>query len=140
MAASSIEELRGLKLSQRKAEYVHGVSKGVASGELDLEGLRGLPAAEVVERLTAIRGVGPWTAHWLLIGALGEPDGFPSGDLALQRTMGTLVGDGAPMAAAEALAYSERWSPHRSYVTTYLFAAARAARWREELSTKDTKG
>ncbi len=130
VASASVEELRGLKLSQRKAEYVHGVSKGVASGELDLEGLRGLPAGEVVERLTAIRGVGPWTAHWLLIGALGEPDGFPSGDLALQRTMGTLVGDGTPMAAGEALAYSERWSPHRSYVTTYLFAAARAARWR----------
>lgn len=132
IAASSVEELRGLKLSQRKAEYVHGVSTRVASGELDLEGLRGLPADEVVERLTAIRGVGPWTAHWLLIGALGEPDGFPSGDLALQRTMGTLVGDGTPMAAGEALAYSERWSPHRSYVTTYLFAAGRAARWRGE--------
>ncbi len=131
VASASVEDLRALKLSQRKAEYVLGVAQRVASGELDLEGLRGLPAGEVVERLTAIRGVGPWTAHWLLIGALGEPDGFPSGDLALQRTMGTLVGDGAPMAAGEALAYSERWSPHRSYVTTYLFAAARAARWRE---------
>ncbi len=132
VASASVEDLRALKLSQRKAEYVLGVAKSVASGELDLEGLRGLPAADVVERLTAIRGVGPWTAHWLLIGALGEPDGFPSGDLALQRTMGGLVGGGTPMAAGDALAYSERWSPHRSYVTTYLFAAARAARWREE--------
>ncbi len=131
VASASVEDLRGLKLSQRKAEYVLGVAQRVASGELDLEGLRGLPAAEVVERLTAIRGVGPWTAHWLLIGALGEPDGFPSGDLALQRTMGALVGGGEPMAAGDALAYSERWSPHRSYVTTYLFAATRAARWRE---------
>ena len=133
VAAASVEDLRGLKLSQRKAEYVLGVAKSVASGELDLEGLRGLPAAEVVERLTAIRGVGPWTAHWLLISALGEPDGFPSGDLALQRTMGALVGGDGPMAAGEALAYSERWSPHRSYVTTYLFASTRAAR---RLSTK----
>ena len=130
VAAASIDDLRALKLSQRKAEYVLGVSKSVASGELDLEGLRGLPAGEVVDRLTAIRGVGPWTAHWLLISALGEPDGFPSGDLALQRTMGTLVGGDAPMAAGEALAYSERWSPHRSYVTTYLFASTRAARQR----------
>ena len=128
VAAASIDDLRALKLSQRKAEYVLGVAKRVASGELDLEGLRGLPAGEVVERLTAIRGVGPWTAHWLLISALGERDGFPSGDLALQRTMGALVGGGAPMAAAECLAYSERWSPHRSYVTTYLFASTRAAR------------
>ena len=84
----------------------------------------------MVERLTAIRGVGPWTAHWLLISALGETDGFPSGDLALQRTMGRLVTGGPPMPAAEALAYSERWSPHRSYVTTYLFASTRAGRRR----------
>ena len=128
VAAAGIDDLRALKLSQRKAEYVLGVSKRVASGDLDLEGLRGLPPADVVERLTAIRGVGPWTAHWLLISALGETDGFPSGDLALQRTMGRLVNEGPPMPAAEALAYSERWSPHRSHVTTYLFASTRAAR------------
>ena len=140
VAAAGIEDLRALKLSQRKAEYVLGVSQRVASGDLDLEGLRGLPASEVVERLTAIRGVGPWTAHWLLISALGETDGIPSGDLALQRTMGSLVNGGPPMAAAEALAYSERWSPHRSYVTTYLFASTRAARRRSGLSTKGTKG
>ncbi len=130
VAAAGIDDLRALKLSRRKAEYVLGVSERVASGDLDLEGLRGLPPAEVVERLTGIRGVGPWTAHWLLISALGETDGFPSGDLALQRTLGRLVNGGPPMAAAEALAYSERWSPHRSHVTTYLFASTRAARIR----------
>ena len=134
VAAAGIDDLRALKLSRRKAEYVLGVSERVESGDLDLEGLRGLPPAEVVERLTAIRGVGPWTAHWLLISALGETDGFPSGDLALQRTMGRLVTGGPPMPAAEALAYSERWSPHRSHVTTYLFASTRAGRRRAAAS------
>ncbi|MDP6451838.1 MAG: DNA-3-methyladenine glycosylase 2 family protein, partial [SAR202 cluster bacterium] len=69
---------------------------------------------------------GPWTAHWMLIRAFGRPDGFPHGDLALQRFMGQLMNDGTRMEAQAALDASTRWSPHRSYVTTYLFAAARA--------------
>ena len=131
IAAASLDDLRAMKLSARKAEYVHGVASLVASEELALESLRGQPRERVVERLTAIRGVGPWTAHWLLISALGDTDGFPYGDLALQRDMGRLAGDGQPMPPQDALAYSERWSPHRSYVTTYLFASTRAARVRE---------
>lgn len=97
----------------------------MAKGSLDLEGLTGRPADEVVAYLTAIRGVGPWTAQWLLIRALGRPDGFPHGDLALQRFLGRLTNDG-PLGAEEALERSTGWSPYRSYVTTYLFAASRS--------------
>ena len=126
LATAGVEGLRAIKFSLRKAEYVSGIAEGVASGELDLEGLRGLPADEVVKTLTAIRGVGPWTAHMLLIRALGYSDGFPHGDLAIQRAMGVLVNGGEPMSAEDALDFSHRWSPYRSYVTTYLFATLRA--------------
>ena len=78
-----------------------------------------------MDYLTAIRGVGPWTAQWLLIRALGQPDGFPHGDLALQRFLGRLTNDG-PIGAREALERSVVWSPYRSYATTYLFAASRS--------------
>ena len=60
------------------------------------------------------------------IRALGHSDGFPAGDLALQREVGILVNDGAAMSAQEVSEYSERWSPYRSYVTTYLFATVRS--------------
>ena len=62
----------------------------------------------------------------MLIRAVGRPDGFPHGDLALQRYMGQLFNGGDHMDAQAALDASTRWSPFRSYVTTYLFAAARA--------------
>ena len=123
--------LRAIKFSVRKAEYIIDISSRVASGELDLDGLRHQSSDEAIKMLTSIRGVGPWTAHWLLVRALGHADGFPHGDLALQRTMGLLVNGGVPMSAQDALDYSERWSPYRSYVTTYLFAATRSDRFAE---------
>ena len=123
--------LRAIKFSVRKAEYIIDISSRVVSGELDLDSLRHQSSDEAIDKLTSIRGVGPWTAHWLLIRALGHADGFPHGDLALQRTMGLLINGGVPMSAQDALDYSERWSPYRSYVTTYLFAATRSDRFAE---------
>ena len=118
--------LRAVKCGAAKSAYIADIAARVASGELDLEGLRSLQDEEVVRTLTAIRGVGPWTAQWLFIRSLGHPDGFPHLDLALQRSLGLLVNGGVPMSAAQALEWSRRWSPHRSYVTTYLFAASRS--------------
>ncbi|MCI0841030.1 MAG: hypothetical protein J4N64_04595, partial [Chloroflexi bacterium] len=107
-------------------------------GALDLECLRDQPADDVVKLLTKIRGIGPWTAHWLLIRALGYSDGFPHGDLAMERMMAMLVNGStdssspsSPMTSKEASAFSERWSPFRSYVTTYIFGAGRSGRFEE---------
>ena len=131
LAGASIEELRRLKLSGRKAEYVLDIAEGVTSGELDLEALHARSDAEIVEELCRIRGVGPWTAHWLLIRAFDRADGFPHGDLALQRHVTAVLQDGTEadagyrMTGEEALEASRRWAPYRSYVTTYLFAAGR---------------
>ena len=136
LAEAGVEGLRAIKFSGRKAEYITGISERVASGELSLEAMSGLPDDEIVSGLMALRGVGAWTAHWMLIRAFGRPDGFPHGDLALQRMMGILVGDGAPMPPEEALAYSERWSPWRSWVTAYMFGAGRTGRFAEIVAGK----
>ncbi len=126
--------LRAIKFSMRKAEYITGISQQIVSGELSLEAMRELPDEKIVSGLLALRGVGAWTAHWMLIRAFGRPDGFPHGDLALQRMMGILVGDGSPMPPEDALAYSERWSPWRSWVTAYMFGAGRTGRFAEIVS------
>ena len=131
LAEAGVEGLRAIKFSGRKSEYITGISQQIVSGELSLEAMRDLPDEEVVSGLLALRGVGAWTAHWMLIRAFGRPDGFPQGDLALQRMMGILVGDGAPMPPEDALAYSERWAPWRSWVTTYMFGAGRTGRFAE---------
>lgn len=129
IVAAGVKGLRAIKFSYRKAEYITDIAARMASGEMDLEGLRHQPEEEVVRTLMSIRGVGLWTAQWLLIRALGRPDGFPHGDLALQRLLGLLVSGSPPLSPEEALDYSRRWSPFRSYVTTYLFAAARSGRF-----------
>lgn len=131
LADAGVDGLRAIKFSRRKAEYITGISERIAAGELSLEAMRDMPDDEIVGGLMALRGVGAWTAHWMLIRAFGRQDGFPHGDLALQRMMGVMVGDGSPMPADDALAYSERWSPWRSWVTAYMFGAGRAGRFAE---------
>lgn len=131
IANAGVEGLRAIKFSGRKAEYITGISERIASGDLSLEAMRELPDDEIVSNLIALRGVGAWTAHWMLIRAYARPDGFPHGDLALQRMMGELVGDGSQMSPQDALAQSERWSPYRSWVTAYMFGATRLGRFAE---------
>ena len=121
-----VEELRGLKLSQRKAEYVRGIAAAAMDSSGWLEGLKALPEDEAVERLTELRGVGKWSAHWVLTRALGHPDAFPSGDLALQRAVSNLYFGGEKQGEREVEEFSERWRPFRAYANGYLFAALRA--------------
>ena len=125
LASAGPDALRAIKFSARKAEYICDISAQAADGRLDLDAIGALPSEEAVERLVSLRGVGPWTAHWLLVRSYGHADGFPAGDLAVQRNLGILYGDGSRMSESEARAVSERWKPHRSLATTYLFAASR---------------
>ena len=128
LVAAGINGLRFIKLSTRKAEYIMDITGRVTSGGLDLEDLITYPDEDVIRTLTSLRGVGLWTVQWLLIHALSRIDGFPADDLALQRALGILLKDGSPLHPEEALEYSQHWSPFRSYVTTYLFAAIRSGR------------
>ncbi len=122
LAAAGVAGLRTLKLSARKAQYIADISEQVASGRLDLESLRDQPGDEVIQRLISLRGVGMWTVQWLFVRALGRSDGFPYGDLALRHALAQVLKTVAQPGPDEALEISQRWSPYRSYVTTYLFA------------------
>ena len=128
LAAAEIADLRQLKLSVRKSEYIQGIAQAALDAPDGFEHLHGLPDDEVIRQLTALRGVGNWTAQWILVRALARPDGFPVGDLALRRTVAALYFDGAEITDAELLEFSRRWSPWRSLATAYLFAALRAGR------------
>lgn len=119
--------LQALKISQNKAKYIADIAVGIVSGSLELENLRKQSDQEIIDFLTAIRGVGSWTANWLLIRAFGRPDAFPVEDLALRRTLSSLLkSETSPLTPEHALEISKRWSPFRSFVTTYLFAALRS--------------
>ena len=126
LAAATLEELRGLKLSRSKAEYVQGVAaETLNSPGLTLCGLDGLEDEEVVRRVVQLRGVGRWTAQWLLIRGLGRPDALPLGDLALRRVVSQLYFDNQPVDDRLVEDFCRQWSPWRSFATVYWFAALR---------------
>ena len=126
LAALSIEQLRGLKLSQRKAEYVQGIAQtALKFSPNGLEPLHDMPDEEVVQKVVELRGVGNWTAQWVLIRALGRPDALPLGDLALRRVVSRVFFGGEEVSDAQVEQFAERWSPWRTYATVYLFTAMR---------------
>ena len=128
LARAEIDDLRQLKLSVRKSEYIRGIAQASLESPDGFEGMHDLPDDEVIKRMVALRGVGQWTAQWVLVRALARPDGFPIGDLALRRTVASLYFDGAEINDGQLLEFSQRWAPWRSYATAYLFAALRAGR------------
>ena len=128
LATASIDDLRQLKLSVRKSEYIQNIAQTELELPDGLDAVRRLTDDEVISQLVAMRGVGRWTAQWVLVRGLARADGFPIGDLALRRTVASLYFDGAEITDDQLLEFSERWSPWRSLATAYIFAAIRAGR------------
>lgn len=119
--AAPDETLRGAGLSGSKAAYLRDLAVHVASGELDLERIASLPDDEVIAHLTAVKGIGQWTAEMFLIFSLGRPDVLAVDDGALRATVGWLYGmDGG--ATREAVAeLGQRWKPYRTAASLYLW-------------------
>ena len=88
IASATEEDLVALGFSQRKAEYV----VGLARDPLDLAALAALDDDEVRVRLTALRGLGPWTAEWFLARHLARPRAWPAGDLGVRKAAEVLYG------------------------------------------------
>lgn len=113
--------LRAGGLSGQKARYALGIAEAVVAGELDFPRLARRPDAEVIETLTALKGVGVWSAEIYLLFAMGRPDVFPAGDLALQVAAGQLMGLDERPADKEIRVIAERWSPWRSIAALTLW-------------------
>ncbi|MDE3230633.1 MAG: DNA-3-methyladenine glycosylase 2 family protein [Chloroflexota bacterium] len=86
LAAASVADLRALQFTTRKAEYLIGAAQEIASGALDLATLAALPDAAVVARLMGLRGIGRWSAEWVLARTLGRPC-VVAGDLAVRKVI-----------------------------------------------------
>jgi AraC family transcriptional regulator of adaptative response / DNA-3-methyladenine glycosylase II len=95
------------------------LAAAVARGEPVLDAARGY--AEVVERLCTIPGIGAWTAQYIAMRALGEPDAFPAGDLGVRKALGNGAG---PLSAAAVERLAEPWRPWRAYAVMHLWCGA----------------
>jgi len=99
LATVSVTDIRALQFTTRKAEYIISAAEAVASGRLSLAELCALPDDEVIARLVALRGIGLWTAEWLLSRVLGRPR-VVAGDLAVRKAVGlAYLGEALPVEA-----------------------------------------
>ncbi|HEY8022770.1 MAG TPA: helix-turn-helix domain-containing protein [Thermoanaerobaculia bacterium] len=123
VAALDPAELLPLQLSRRKAEYLVGAARAVASGELPLDRAGEGTATRVERRLLAIRGLGPWTAAYVMLRALGFADCVPVGDSGLAAGLVRFHGLDHRPAPEETRRLLAPWSPHRSLATAHLWAS-----------------
>ena len=121
IAAAPPDELRELGFSGRKAEYV----VGLARAPLDLDALAVLPDDEVKRELTALAGIGEWTADWFLARHLARRDAWPAGDLGLRKAVAAFYLGGRDRSVEETRAFGERFSPYRNLAAHYLLVALR---------------
>jgi DNA-3-methyladenine glycosylase II len=119
----SPDDLRQAGSSWRKVATLRDVAERFVDGRLDAKALSELPDDEVIAALTAIPGIGPWTAQGALIVALGREDVVLSGDLALRKTIQRVYKIKHLPSEAEVLAIAEKWRPYRSIATSYLFSS-----------------
>ncbi len=121
IAAASIEDLRQCGLSARKAGYIRDIGTAITQGELDLAILRALPDEDVIRRLTALPGIGRWSAEMFLIFSLQRPDVVSWDDLAIRRGMMDLYGL-TSLTRDQFDRYQRRYSPFGSVASLYLWA------------------
>lgn len=110
-----------LGFSRAKAEYV----LELAHSDLDLETLSARSDDEVIHALTAVRGLGRWTADWFLARHLARPRAWPAGDLGVRKAVSTFYAAGGPLSIEEVRHMGERFEPFENLSAQFLLAGAR---------------
>ena len=126
VAAAPAELLRSAGLSSAKAASLHDLAAKVLDGTVRLDGWSRLSDDAVVERLTAVRGIGPWTAQMFLVFQLNRPDIWPTSDLGVRVGYGRIHALGSPPGPAELAALGGRYRPFRTVAAWYCWRAVDA--------------
>lgn len=119
----SDDDLRAVGLSYQKARYIHDLASRVLDGSVSFEHLDGLSNQEIIDELTAVKGIGEWTVHMFLIFCMGRLDVLATGDLGIKSAIRDLYGFATlpKPADIEALASKHDWQPYASLVCWYLW-------------------
>jgi AraC family transcriptional regulator of adaptative response / DNA-3-methyladenine glycosylase II len=111
-----------LPMPRARGRALVALCRALAAGDIPLD--RSADRAEVRSRLLAVPGIGPWTADYVALRALGDPDVFLASDLGVRaalRSLGRLPDAGGPAGGAEAATLADRWRPWRSYAQMHLW-------------------
>jgi DNA-3-methyladenine glycosylase II len=117
----SEEALRGVGLSRTKVVYIKDLAQKVSAGEIDFQILRSLPNPEIITQLTAVKGIGTWTAEMFLIFSLGRLDILSLKDLGLKRAIQWLYGLKKFPSEQTMLKYGKKWAPYQTVASLYLW-------------------
>lgn len=128
----SVEDMRAAGLSAAKVRTLTELATTIQDKRLNLAGLRRVSEEEAIAELTAIWGIGRWTAEMFLMFALESPDIFSSGDLGLRRSMESLYSLPKDTPAHTLEAIAQKWSPYRTLASRIL--------WRVRDTTNTTSG
>ena len=126
LAEAETEDLRAIGLSYGKVSYLKALAGHVLDGSLELPRFSGLADEEIIRQLTAVKGIGPWTAEMFLIFSLGREDVYSMGDGGLLRAVQTLYGLEGKGGKGDKAALAEitgRWAPYRTFASLYLWRA-----------------
>jgi len=115
-------DLTEIGLTRARADTVRGLSRALLNGRVDFQRERTLE--DFTSRWVALPGIGPWTAHYMAMRALGHPDAFPAEDLVLQKAV---PADGVRMTAKALTARAEAWRPWRAYAVIHVWKGSMAA-------------
>lgn len=121
------EELRACGLSRPKARHLRSIAQAVESGALDLDRVHAADMDAARAELTAVKGIGPWTADLFLL-ACGRLDAFPSGDVGLMESYRLLRQDDVRRESKAFSALAENWRPYRGVAAHLLWAWINAER------------
>lgn len=124
--AAGAEQLQPLGISYRKAAYITDFARKVQDGAFDLEGIWQKPDEEVIRELSALKGIGVWTAEMILLFCMQRPNVFSYDDLAIQRGL-RMVYHHRKIDRTLFEKYRRRFSPYCSVASIYLWAAAGGA-------------
>jgi DNA-3-methyladenine glycosylase II len=119
--ANTAETLRACGLSARKAEYLGNLARHFSVGEIHIECWATMSDAAIIAELTAVRGIGVWTAEMFLIFNQLRPDVFPLDDIGLQKAVALHYGRGERPTRQRLIEVGKHWRPWRSVATWYLW-------------------
>ena len=118
---TSDEDFRSCGISRQKISYLRDLAAHVADGSLPFDRLQEMDDAEVQAALTAVKGVGEWTAHMMLMFHLGRPDVLPVGDLGVRKGMQVAYGLDTTPTPKQAREIGAKWSPYASVASWYMW-------------------
>lgn len=121
VAELTVQQLRDLQFSGRKAEYVIGIAQAALQGEIDINSFKQKSDEEIFNQLIKIRGIGPWTIQNFLLFGLGRQNLFPTADIGLQNALKKLYKLEQKPALEEMTRFMQGWDPYLSYASLYLW-------------------